>query len=220
MLFDDTLMMFLKINEFRELFGSFFFPLFGDVRVNIHRCLDVGMAKPFLDLFEWRSHLKQQAAMGVPEAVECDMLERVFFFKVIQPLIHQRRQIDPILFRREQELVRSENIDASHQVILRLCSFPLPEFQQRLVVDADFPDGFLRFRRCYDRFFRFIKRYRLGDVDRFADEIDVAPLQGQHLAFARARKCQQPEEHGHFRIIVILQAFEEEFQFIQIIIII
>ena len=129
MLFDDTLMMFLKINEFRELFGSFFFPLFGDVRVNIHRCFDVCMAKPFLDLFEWRSHLKQQAAMGVPEAVECDMLERVFFFKVIQPLIHQRRQIDPILFRREQELVRSKNVDASHQVVFGLRRFPLPEFE-------------------------------------------------------------------------------------------
>lgn len=88
MLFDDTLMMFLKINEFRELFGGFFFPFFRDVRVNIHRCLDVGMAKPFLHLFKWRSHLEQQAAMGVPEAVKCDMLRRVFFFKVIQPLIH------------------------------------------------------------------------------------------------------------------------------------
>ena len=74
MLFDDTLMMFLKINEFCELLGCFFFPLFRDVRVNIHRCFDVCMAKPFLDLFEWCSHLKQQATMGVLEAMECDML--------------------------------------------------------------------------------------------------------------------------------------------------
>ena len=74
MKFDDILMMFLKVNEFCKLLGSFFFPFFRDVRVNIHRCFDVGMAKPFLHLFEWCPHLKQQATMGVPEAMECDML--------------------------------------------------------------------------------------------------------------------------------------------------
>ena len=50
---------FSHVHEFSEPVSRFLFLLFGDVRINIHGDLDIGMAEPFLHFQDSCTGLKQ-----------------------------------------------------------------------------------------------------------------------------------------------------------------
>ena len=60
----------LKIDVGSELFGHSFFGFFGDMRVNIHRCLNVRVSEPFLHFLDRYSGFKKQAAMSMARPLE------------------------------------------------------------------------------------------------------------------------------------------------------
>ena len=64
----------LKTDMGSEFFRALFPGLFGNMRVDVHRCLNIRVAEPLLHFLDGYSGFKKQAAMRMAQAVSGDNL--------------------------------------------------------------------------------------------------------------------------------------------------
>ena len=107
----------LKIHVFCELLSRLFFGLFGDVRIDIHRGLNVSMAETILHFLDRCARFEEQAAMRMPEAVNGYSGQAILFNHSIEFLIRLSGDHELIFCVRKDKLLFIHRIKAKLQEV-------------------------------------------------------------------------------------------------------